>query len=257
MIKAAFFDVDGTLFSHRTGQIPASTKQAFKQMQAAGIKTFTATGRHIMELNSLPTRELSFAGYVTLNGQLGLDGQQKIIFETPIDPVDVKIVLSEFNKKRLPISVVEDDRIFINFINQDVKQILANILSPLPAVGKYDGHKKIYQFMTYDAGRRARDLATKLPGCKLTQWNPLGFDIVPKNGSKMVGIKKMMRYFGLKQSEIIAFGDGANDLEMLKYAGVSVAMGNGIKEIKQAADYVTSDIDQDGIYKALKKFKII
>lgn len=257
MIKAAFFDVDGTLFSHRTGQIPASTKQAFKELHAAGIKTFTATGRHILELNDLPTRELTFDGYVTLNGQLGLDGQQKIIFDTPIDPVDVRIVIKEFNKKDLPISVVEDDRIFINFINQDVKQTLANILSPLPAVGKYDGRKKIYQFMTYDAGPRARALVAKLPDCKLTQWNPLGFDIVPQNGSKMVGIKKMMRHFDLKQSEIIAFGDGANDLEMLKYAGVSVAMGNGIQEIKQAADHVTSDIDQDGIYQALKFYHVI
>ncbi|GAA3627525.1 Cof-type HAD-IIB family hydrolase [Lactobacillus hamsteri] len=255
-IKAAFFDVDGTLFSHTSNSVPESTKCAFDEMHKNGIKIFTATGRHILELRRMPVKDLKFDGYVTLNGQIGLDKDQKIIFDNPIDEHDTKILAQAFADKKITVNMVEEDKIFINFINDDVKITLKRILSPLPDIGTYNG-KKIYQCMTYGDGTLARQLIAKLPNCKLTQWNPLGFDIIPKDGSKMVGIEKMMKHFDLKEDEIIVFGDGDNDLEMLKHAGTSVAMGNGIEEVKKTADYVTDDIDKDGIYNALKHFNVI
>ena len=65
------------------------------------------------------------------------------------------------------------------------------------------------------------------------------------------------KYYGLTKEEIIAFGDGENDLEMLAFAGVGVAMGNADEEVKEVADYVTTEIDDDGIWNACKHFKLI
>ena len=73
----------------------------------------------------------------------------------------------------------------------------------------------------------------------------------------MVGIQRYLKLLGIKREEIIAFGDAENDLEMIRYAGIGVAMGNGEEAVKAVADYVTADIDDDGIEKALKHFKLI
>ena len=73
----------------------------------------------------------------------------------------------------------------------------------------------------------------------------------------MAGIKRYLDIIGIKPEEIIAFGDAENDLDMIRFAGIGVAMGNGEEAVKAAADYVTADIDDDGIEKALKHFNLI
>ena len=73
----------------------------------------------------------------------------------------------------------------------------------------------------------------------------------------MAGIKRYLEMTGIKREEIIAFGDAENDLEMIRFAGIGVAMGNAEEEVKKAADFVTADIDDDGIEKALKHFNLI
>ena len=73
----------------------------------------------------------------------------------------------------------------------------------------------------------------------------------------MAGIQWYLEHTGIKREEIIAFGDAENDLEMIRFAGIGVAMGNGAEEVKAVADYVTADIDDDGIEKALKHFNLI
>ena len=68
---------------------------------------------------------------------------------------------------------------------------------------------------------------------------------------------KFIEKYDLKTENSIAFGDGNNDREMLQYAGIGVALNNGSEGIKAAADYVTSDIDDDGIFKALQHLGIL
>ena len=70
MIKAIFFDIDGTLLSHTTGRVPESTEFAIHQLRKKGIRLFVATGRHKLEIEELPVNKLSFDGYITLNGQI-------------------------------------------------------------------------------------------------------------------------------------------------------------------------------------------
>ena len=67
----------------------------------------------------------------------------------------------------------------------------------------------------------------------------------------------MMRHFGLTREEVMAIGDGGNDIPMLRHAGTGVAMGNASDEVKAAADYVTTTVDGDGIAHALRHFGIV
>ncbi|MBW5377106.1 Cof-type HAD-IIB family hydrolase, partial [Brachyspira pilosicoli] len=74
---------------------------------------------------------------------------------------------------------------------------------------------------------------------------------------KHIGIDKIIEHYGIKLEETIAFGDGGNDISMIKHAHIGVAMGNANKEVKEIADYITDDVDNNGIYNALKHFNII
>lgn len=73
----------------------------------------------------------------------------------------------------------------------------------------------------------------------------------------MKGILTYLEKTGIEKDEIMAFGDAENDIDMLEYAGIGIAMGNGGEDVKAAADFVTRDIDDDGIAYALQHFGLI
>ncbi len=96
-----------------------------------------------------------------------------------------------------------------------------------------------------------------MPHSKVVWWSPEFCDIIPATGGKEHGMLRFIEKYGLKAEDSIAFGDGNNDVEMLRYAGIGVALGNGSDDVKAAGDYVTSDIDEDGVFKALQHLGIL
>ena len=96
-----------------------------------------------------------------------------------------------------------------------------------------------------------------LPECKALRWTPTFINVIDKAGGKAVGLSKACERYGISREEIMAFGDGGNDIDMLEYAGIGVAMGNGGADAKAAANHVTTNLDQDGVYNALKHFEVI
>lgn len=253
MIKAIFFDVDGTLLSHTDGQVPPSTRAAFARLRERGVKLFAATGRHILELRRLAVSCLRFDGYVTLNGQLCLDADGALLHDTPIHREDVARMTTLFAAGRLPITIIEQNRMYINYVTDKVSRAQRAISSPVPPTGGYEG-APVYQFIVYDDGSQANQLMHSLPGCKMSRWSPYAVDIIPKEGGKAAGIRYTLERLGIRPEETAAFGDGENDIDMLRLAGVGVAMGNAGPDVKAQADYVTGHIDQDGLAKALVHF---
>lgn len=256
-IKAVFFDIDGTLMSHKHGNIPEDTRKALKALRERGIRIFTSTGRHILELEQLPTRDLEFDGYVLLNGQLCLDQRKEVLCGFPIDEYDIQQVLPLFEKRELPIAFVEKDRIYINFIDERVKQAQKAISSELPELGEYHPGNRIYLVNVFSGRDEAYGVLQQMPNCKLTWWTEYGTDIVPKSGGKVTGMRQILEAHKIRPEEIIAFGDGENDVEMMEFAGIGVAMGNGEDYVKERADYVTDDVDAGGILHALQHFGIL
>ena len=97
-------------------------------------------------------------------------------------------------------------------------------------------------------------MSNVLTHCDANRWHPAFTDCIPKGTDKSVGIDIVCSHYGLDVSETMAFGDGGNDIGMLSHAGIGVAMGNASDEVKAAASYVTSSVDEDGIARALEKF---
>lgn len=256
MIKAVFFDVDGTLYSHKSKKIPESTIRAIEELKEAGIKVFLATGRHFTEIDELPVGEIPFDGYVMLTGQICTDGERNMIYGNCICEEEAAYLFEAFETHEIPIGFVEKDRMYLNFVDEAVVRAQKEVSSPVPSVGVYE-KAPIYQINCYGDRGFEKELAKKVPECKVTRWCPYGVDVIPKSGGKIAGIQKMLEFYGISREEIMAFGDGDNDIEMLRFAQIGVSMGNAEDAVKEASDYVTDDIDQDGIYHALKHFRIL
>ena len=256
MVKAVFFDLDGTLISSTTGEIPQSARKAIDQLRMNQIKIFTATGRHMSEMQELPVEEIPFDGHITLNGQLCLDSRREVFYSEPISERDVKQMLGLFEERSLPVMLVEMDRMYINYIDEKVEKAQEAIKTPIPEIGFYSG-EPIYQFILYSDERMAEKITAGLDDCKMSRWNPYAVDIIAKNGGKVAGIQQILKDCRIGQNEIMAFGDGENDMDMLRYAEIGIAMGNAEKKVKDCADFVTEHVDADGVEKALKYYKVI
>ena len=256
MIKAAFFDVDGTLFSHQTNRVPPSTREAIAALQARGILCIIATGRHPIELAAVPLEDIPFDAYLLMNGQMMQDGQRNMLFSVPVSGKMKQTLVQHFEQKLYPALILEENDIYLNYICDRVMEAQAHFNLPTPKIHAYTGNE-IYQFCLYITGEEESFLADIADECIITRWHNYGIDLLAKGGGKMVGIRRYLDSIGVAPEEIIAFGDGENDAEMLRFAGIGVAMGNAEETTKAAADYVTADIDDDGIAKALKHFHLI
>lgn len=255
-IKAVFFDVDGTLLSHNLNDVPESTRSALRQLRSRGIKTIVATGRHMIEYSKLPVSNIPFDGYLTLNGNLLLDENQKAYAGMAIDPGEMKVLARIFESKRIPFVLIGENDRYINYVNETVVKTQAQTKGTIPEVGSYDGGD-IYQILAFVPEHEKNLLDNFLDECSITSWNETGIDIIPKGGGKSSGIQRYLEMHGIRREETMAFGDGENNMEMLRFVGIGVAMGNASDVVKAAADYVTDSVDDDGIEKALRHFGLI
>lgn len=256
MKKIAFFDLDGTLVSHKINQVPESTRRTLSKMQKKGILIVLATGRHEKELLGLPARDIPFDGFLTLNGQMCREKEGKVFYESPLGMEDVVSLHQLFLEKKIPIIFKEKERIYINFINEKVEQAQKEINSPLPPIGDYRG-EEIYQVVVFVDEENEDQIQKILKDSTIARWNPRAIDIVPKTGGKGRGILEYLKGVGMNVEDAMAFGDGPNDLEMLKTVSLGICMGNGDPDVKKNSDYVTDSVDEDGIEKAMLKLGYI
>lgn len=252
MKKIVFFDVDGTLLPEGIGKVPESTVYAIKKLQEQDTGVILCTGRHPLELKQLDLLKYGFDGFVLLNGQLVLDRNMNVISARKIEGQDKEELIALFNEKIVPMILVEKDRLYMNFHNDNVEKVQADISSPVYDIGTYNGSDV---FMATLFVPRGEEIA--FTNLKSSRWHDLAMDVFLPDGGKVYGIKLFCEREGLERTDVIAFGDGDNDVEMLKYAGLGIAMGNAPDNVKNEADYVTDRVEHDGIRNALEHFGIL
>ena len=256
MIKAVFFDIDGTLVSFRTHVVPPSTRYAIAQLRERGVKTIVATGRSPYLIDNIDRKD--FDAFLTFNGQYCYAGG-RTIYSRPIPRVDIENAIDFFKGNPMSCAFVGVDFWSLNRIDSQTLEAARLVDFHLPEPSGMDGlsQKDIYQLIAFCSPDREHPLLRRMPGCAGTRWTSLFTDVIPVGGGKHVGMERIAEWYGLRRDEIMAFGDGENDISMLHYAGTGVAMGNADNEVKEAADFVTTGVDDEGIPNALRHFGLI
>ena len=257
--QAVFFDIDGTLVSHRTGSIPQSAKETLLALHERGVRLFVSTGRHISEIRRLAgILDFPWDGLITLNGQYCFDGKTPY-YAQAIEPEDVARLIRRSRELQIPCKFVEEDRMYVSAHTDVVRRVQADIHTPLPELGdlSHGLTHPVYLVVTYCTPAQQKELLAPLGHVRSTLWNPFAFDVIHEDGSKENGVRMTCRRYGIPLERTMAFGDGENDADMLRCVGMGIAMGNGAEVAKKAARFVTRDIDEDGVAWAVRRFGLL
>lgn len=257
-IKAVFLDIDGTLISFKTNKIPESTRNAIQSLRKKGIKVIVATGRSINSLDHI--RHITFDGFITFNGSYCITTEGKVMYKTYIDSSDVKSLVNYSQNFPLSYSLMYEDKVEINDATPEVVGMYAHINLPVPPTHNEDNIDTDHVLQAnifLDQKEEKNFMEHIMPNSTASRWSPLFADVNHGEINKSTGIKQFCDYFGIDVSETMAFGDGGNDIEMLKFTQIGIAMGNANDGVKEIADYVTEDVDNHGIESALIHFGIL
>ena len=117
--------------------------------------------------------------------------------------------------------------------------------------------EEIYQMMVATTEDQDELILENTTTLKVARWWNRACDIIPCNGGKDIGIQKILDYFNFNKEEAMAFGDGGNDISMIRAAGMGIAMGGASEAVKSVADYITEAVDENGVRNALVRFGIL
>ena len=257
---ALFFDIDGTLVSFKTHEIPPSTILALTQAKANGSRVYIATGRPPIIITNLEAIEHLIDGYITTNGALCFVGDEMVTCQ-PIARADVMTCVEDCQEKGNSLIVIGRKDVAVLDPSGDVDRIFRQMLavknldqaSPLETVLQQD----ILQLTPFFPADYEPELLARMSQCVSGRWHPEFTDITANGADKGKGILAIARHEGFDPKHTMAFGDGGNDTSMILQAGIGIAMGNAIDELKQQADYVTSSVDDNGILNALRHFQVV
>ena len=259
-MKTLFFDIDGTLWN-RQNFMPESTRKAFQLLHQNGHKTFINTGRSKAYIQYEQLLSLGFDGIVSGCGTM-IECNGKIIREVKI-PVSL-LEKSIHTARQYGFRPILEGKEYLYMdeseFGQDpygmklMNELGERLLSIEEEWGKWD----VCKFACDMTGANKAECFKKLePYYDFMVHNEYVVEIVPKGYHKGQGITEVCKYLGIDVEDSFAFGDGANDVGMFQVAGTAVAMGNGSETAKKYADYVTTSLEEDGIWNACKYFGLI
>lgn len=250
-IKLIVTDLDMTLL-HSDQSISDYSQRVFSKCSDYGIKTAIATARYWIGAEKyIDLIKPDFA--ITTDGTM-IQHDNRLFYGYGLEPeIANKIIVAIKNiDKSLEISVATEMNVFWNSLH----------ISDSPKLYKaiYNDFSKPFDSIVYKIVAQlpdketANNLASDFPECRLVSYrdeNLYGF--IRKDAGKIQAIKALVNSLNFDLSNVIAFGDDHNDLEMLKQCGYSVAVSNAIKEIREIVDTVTQSNDEDGVAKYIEK----
>jgi len=264
MIRALFFDIDGTLVSFKTHQIPFSTLEALECAREKGIHIFISTGRPkvlITVLGEMEKRHL-IDGYITMNGAYCFVGDEVLNKQT-MDPENAAYIMRYCQQRNIPCMVVGEHDICTCQANKLYRDLFFGHLKvgvEIPEITTDEvlaQGREVLQLTAFIGPEEEQVVKQTADKVEYGRWTNEFADITPQGVTKQRGIDVICQHFGIKREETMGFGDGGNDISMLRHTGIGVAMGNAVDAAKEVADYVTTSVDDDGVAHALRHFGVI
>jgi Cof subfamily protein (haloacid dehalogenase superfamily) len=256
--KIIFFDIDRTLYDPDIKGIPASTIEALKKLRNnKDVEIAIATGRAFYMLHIIEEIKEYINIFITINGQIIIkDGVT--IYRNPIPKEQVNCVVKMFDEYNLKYGFLGEFDETLNIVDEKGKLAFEHINMKLPRI---DPHfykdNDIFQMWSFCERKLHSLFREKFNNLEVVSWLGDGFDVMSGGMSKKEGIKRILEMENIKLENSYAIGDGDNDIEMLDFIPNSVCMDNGTELAKKHAKYLTSDIKDDGVLKALINLGLI
>ncbi|MFD1419093.1 HAD family hydrolase [Companilactobacillus keshanensis] len=252
--KLAFFDIDGTLASHNdpkikssmVDRVPESTRLAIKELKKSGIEPIIATGRNHGMIRDL-LQSLNISSFIANNGRYVVFNDQTIAHDV-FSRDHLQEIVKYFKSKHIDYCFETNDHLYLN----KSSKFLDDGAMDLDKIPDGEIPDKVIQMIV----RSKESFDIPIGGIEAVKVAPGVFDITMENSNKAVGIDKILSAMKIRVGETLAFGDEENDIEMFEKAGYTIAMGNGIPQIKKLADFVTTDVNDDGIWNACIALKL-
>ncbi len=265
MIKALFFDIDDTLIKRGKFEVEASAYQGICQAREKGIKIIISTGRAYSLMHEDIKNRIKADYYITSNGACINDTYGNAIASYPMKKETTEKIIEAFVEKDYPFAFkfINSFRVYNRF--KDFTDKYCNKAILIDNV-QDDSLKRDYHLTHNEMPLDCFVYSDNFEATKIfAQFDDIQYYSNKKDGSecwsnqanKGKSITRLVEKLNISLEECMSFGDGTNDIEMIKDCGIGVAMGNGQEQLKQVADYITTDIDDNGIYNALKHFNII
>ena len=257
MRRIISFDLDKTLLDHKTMQFPESALRALQRLREKGHVIVLGTGRDMDSYYSRQYLEvLRPDARIDQNGaKVIADGQ--LLYEHRIDKGLLRRMMdyAEAHEVGLGITIGDDDY----YVNPQIVE-QAEIRRWGHCGRQFKDPEKLMELGVrtvafIGSDEQAKEMEASFPEVTLRMFSiNYGADVIEKGFSKAEGLKRLCGHYGIPMEHTVAFGDSLNDTEIIEAAALGIAMGNGKDELKAVADYVTTDIDQDGIWNACVHF---
>lgn len=255
-IKVIFFDIDETLYVKNKAILPDSVPTVIRSLKRKGIIPAIATGRARCAFPEKIDQLIKDEGielFVTINGQYN-SYKNQVITKHPIAIADIERIIHFLSQHHIEYAFVGNEGIAVSNITPQLKEALDPITTRYFIDQDYYKTHDVYQLLLFysaDQDQFIADSGILGEKFKAVRWHDYSVDCLVATGSKASGIDAVVEYLGLTIDNVMAFGDGLNDIEMISHVGTGVAMGNAHPELKKVANYITEDIEHDGLLKGL------
>lgn len=258
MIKMIALDLDNTLLNS-SKKISAQNQKILHELHQRQIKVVVCTGRpinavwpYIDQLGLTEPNDYT----ITFNGGMIIrNHDRQVLYKTGLKLADFDLIHDYAEKHNLPLDILDFKQVYeLTDLGKSSYQEVLN--APLQFIDKdfadlSDQEEYSKAIMSESVQRldqaRADFPASVADKYKIVRSQPQIMEFLPKQMSKAYGLNILLKHFGLDFSNLMAFGDAENDLEMLQAAQVGVAMENASDAIKKTADATTLDNDSDGV----------
>ncbi|MBR1390059.1 MAG: Cof-type HAD-IIB family hydrolase [Lachnospiraceae bacterium] len=258
--KAVFFDIDGTLWDEKN-DIPESTGTGIRKLRENGHLAFLCTGRSRSFIRGEELFALGFDGIVSGCGTM-IEYEDEVLFYEKQEPGLLGRMARLLKKHHVPVIFEGRYGLYLDADDfagepyaQRIQREFADAIKPVQE-HLDDMEASKFSILTPDDNylqimEEAEKYFTPL------KHGSFCIEFVPRGYSKATGIAKTCELLGIRQEDTYAFGDSVNDVDMLRYVKHGIVMGNGTDVAKEAGDYITTALHEDGIYHGLERMGLI
>lgn len=277
MGKILLIDIDGTLVDYEN-RLPASAVEAIRRARANGHRVYLCSGRSKAE-NKQEIWDIGIDGYIGGNGSY-VESDGAVVMHQLITADQCRRIVDWLNARGLEFYLESNNGLFASPTFKDVAvQVMAEYSRRKGREASTDmDYRQAFPGMIWEGELYRSDLnkisyvlhryqdhldaRAAFPEMQHGTWGGAGEtalfgDMGVKDITKAHAVETLLAYLGAQKADTIAFGDAKVDIPMFEACALGVAMGSGGEEIKAAADYVTTDVDKDGLYSAFAHLGLI